>query len=84
MRIVEQYSHLNGLEFLLVHKPHLWQEIKEVIANIDGDLCRIKVSKEKRTLDKLLYSPVEMNQQFKIRLSAKSWDESRVSYWGDQ
>ncbi len=81
MRIVEQYSHLNGLEFLLVHKPHLWQEIKEVIANIDGDLCRIKVSKEKRTLDKLLYSPVEMNQQFKIRLSAKSWDESRVSYW---
>lgn len=81
MKIVEQYSHLNGLEFLLVHKPKLWREIKEVIKDIDGEQCRIKVSKEKRTLDKLLYSPVAMNKAFKQRLSAKAWNESRVSYW---
>ena len=31
MKIVEKYSHLNGLEFLLVHKPMLWREIQEVI-----------------------------------------------------
>lgn len=84
MRIVEYYSHLNGLEFLLVHKPHLWREIKDVIEEIDGNHCKIKVSKEKRTLDKLLYSPVEMNRRFKNRLAVKSWQESRVSYWGDQ
>ena len=81
MKIVEQYSHLNGLEFLLVHKPQLWQEIQDVILDIDGGHCKVKVSKEKRTLDKLLYSPVEMNRQFKVRLAAKSWNESRVSYW---
>ncbi len=81
MKIAEQYSHLNGLEFLLVHKPKLWKEIKEVIRDIDGEQCKVKVSKEKRTLDKLLYSPVEMNRQFKIRLASKSWNESRVSYW---
>ncbi len=28
MRVVETYSHLNGLEYLLVHKPGLWQEIR--------------------------------------------------------
>jgi len=25
MKIVETYSHLNGLEFLIVHKPSLWK-----------------------------------------------------------
>ena len=32
MNIAETYSHLNGLEFLLVHKPALWSEIQSVIA----------------------------------------------------
>lgn len=81
MKIVEQYSHLNGLEFLIVHKPDLWQEIQDVICDVDGEHCKVKVSKEKRTLDKLLYSPVEMNRQFKKRLEGKAWNESRVSYW---
>jgi len=30
---------------------------------------------------KLLYSPIDMNAAFKRRLRAKSWEESRVSYW---
>jgi hypothetical protein len=81
VKIVEQYSHLNGLEFLLVHKPDLWQEIQDVIQDVDGEHCKVKVSKEKRTRDKLLYSPVEMNWQFKKRLEAKAWNESRVNYW---
>ena len=72
MKIIEKYSHLNGLEFLLVHKPNLWQEIQDVIQDVDGEHCKVKVSKEKRTLDKLLYSPVEMNPQFKKRLNAKA------------
>ena len=37
MKIVEKYSHLNGLEFLLVHKPELWQEIESVIHSIDAE-----------------------------------------------
>jgi hypothetical protein len=81
VKIVETYSHLNGLEFLLVHKPKLWKEIQDVIHDIEGEHCKVKVSKEKRTLDKLLYSPVEMNRQFKERLVAKSWKEGRVNYW---
>lgn len=81
MKIVEKYSHLNGLEFLLVHKPALWQELNDVIQDIDGTLCKIKVSKEKRTADKLLFSPVEMNRAFKTRLDPKDWHESRIQYW---
>ena len=27
MRIAAKYSHMNGEEYLLVHKPELWQEV---------------------------------------------------------
>jgi hypothetical protein len=81
MRIAETYSHLNGLEFLLVHKPTLWQEIQSVIAAVDANKCRTKVSKEKTRKGKLLFSPIEMNAAFKRLLRKSSWEESRVSYW---
>ena len=81
MKIIEKYSHLNGWEFLLVHKPNLWREIKTVIANVDAQKCKTKVSKEKTMKGKLLYSPVEMNTDFRRLLREKGWEESRVSYW---
>ena len=81
MKIIETYSHLNGREFLLVHKPKLWREIKSVIANVDAEKCKTKVSKEKTMKGKLLYSPIEMNTNFKQLLREKEWKESRVSYW---
>jgi hypothetical protein len=81
MRIAETYSHLNGLEFLIVHKPSLWKEIKKVIAAVDAEKCKTKVSKEKTMKGKLLFSPIDLNAAFKGLLRAKSWDESRVSYW---
>jgi len=81
MKICETYSHLNGLEFLLVHKPKLWKEIKEVLARVDAEKCKTKVSKEKRTKGVVFYSPIDMNNNFKDLLRAKDWKESRVSYW---
>ena len=81
MKIVETYSHLNGLEFLLVHKPELWAEIQRVISNVNAEKCRTKISKEKTMKGKILYSPIEMNKSFSALLKAKDWKESRVSYW---
>ena len=81
MKISETYSHLNGLEFLLVHQPKLWREIQDVVAKVDAEACKTKVSKEKTMKGKLLYSPVAMNSTFSKLLRARSWEESRVSYW---
>lgn len=81
MKIIETYSHLNGLEFLLVHKPKLWIEIQNVISLVDAEVCKTKVSKEKGMVGKLLYSPIDMNASFKSLLSGAGWNESRVSYW---
>lgn len=81
MKIVETYSHLNGLEFLLVHRPSLWQQITSVIEAVDATACRTKVSKEKTMSGKLLFSPVEMNKAFNTLLGNQNWGESRISYW---
>jgi len=81
MKIIEKYSHLNGLEFLLVHKPGLWKEIENVIKTVDAEKCKTKISKEKTMKGTLLYSPIEMNNAFKKELTKYHWEESRVSYW---
>lgn len=81
MNICETYSHLNGLEFLLVHKPNLWQEINDVVVTVDAEACKTKVSREKRTKGKILYSPIDMNTSFRRALKEKQWHESRISYW---
>jgi hypothetical protein len=81
LKIVEFYSHLNGLEFLKVHKPHLWDEIVSVIESLDGKLSRTKISKEIRTKDKLLFSPKAMNEAMKKSFQTLGWEEQRTSYW---
>ncbi len=81
MKVSEIYSHLNGLEYLLVHKKKLWQELKNVISSVNANQCKTKISSEKTKSGKLLYSPVAMNQEFKQLFSNKNWKESRVNYW---
>lgn len=81
MKIAETHSHLNGLEFLIVHKPMLWEEIQAVVSRLDAGRCKTKVSKERTMRGKSLYSPIELNKGFSHLLRATGWKESRVSYW---
>lgn len=81
MKIATYYSHLNGYEFLKVHKPKLWKEIVEAIKAVDAEACKTKVSREVRTKDKLLYSPIAMNKCVDAELAKRKWHEGRTSYW---
>lgn len=81
MKIAETYSHLNGLEFLKVHKRKLWKEIQSVIQQVDAEACKTKESKEKTMMGDLLYAPILMNERFCELLRELGWDESRVTYW---
>ena len=47
MQIKARYSHLNGEEYLLVHRKALWEEVQDVIAGVDASTCRTKISREK-------------------------------------
>jgi hypothetical protein len=81
MKIEAYYSHLNGLEFLLVHKPSLWDEIKSAIKNVDAEVCRTKISKEKTMRGKALYSPIALNKAFNENFASRDWQQTRTNYW---
>jgi hypothetical protein len=81
LRIVEQYSHLNGYEHILVHKPQVWQDIADAIGLVDAEACRTKVSKEKGMISRMLYSPGHLNERYHEEFELRGWHESRTSYW---
>ncbi|MGB9589083.1 MAG: BglII/BstYI family type II restriction endonuclease [Armatimonadota bacterium] len=78
MRIVYEYSHLGGLEILTVRYPDHLQEIIDAVRAVKP--FRSKVSREKSTAGKRLYSPVEMNRQFREIFAAKGYREIRDVY----
>ena len=73
MKIVAQYSHLNGYEWLLHHHPNLWREIEGAIKAVDAFACRTKVSKEKTMVGKMLFAPDAMNDRIKEELQSRGW-----------
>lgn len=81
MQIKARYSHLNGEEYLLVHRKELWEEVQDVIARVDACACRTKISKEKTMQGRLLYSPGDMNQAFRNGFRAHHWEERRNVFW---
>lgn len=81
MKLAHLYSHLNGLEHLLVHKPELWDEIGNVINGIQADGCKTKECREKRKFGQLLYDPGSLNRAFKSTLETLGWQESRTDYF---
>ena len=81
MRIVARYSHLNGEEYLLVHRPTLWEEVKSVIRKVDAEACRTKKSEERRQEGRMLYSPRDMNRAFKVGLEKRGWSERRKNFY---
>lgn len=81
MRIAQIYSHLNGLEFLLVHRPDLWEEIQDAIRYVDAERAFDKISREKTMIGRRLYSPSGLNRLFKDEFSQSGWHEMRVPYF---
>lgn len=81
MKIAQKYSHLNGEEYLIVHHNDLYKEIKDVIASIDADDFRTKISKEIRKKGNALLSPIDLNKAFNAEFNKKGWSESRYNYY---
>ena len=80
MKIARKYSHLNGEEYLIVHRNQLYEEIKDVIVSIDAERFKTKAIKEE-TKGADLFSPVCLHREFAQRLQRNDWQESRYSYY---
>ncbi len=80
MKIANQYNHLNGLEFLIVNKPKLWQEIQEAIKSIDANKF-LKKSKDKTKTGKTIYSQKLLNKEFERILNPLGWEPQKTPYY---
>ena len=78
MKVVYEYSHLGGSEILKVRYPSIDQEIYNVIRDVKAR--KTKISKEKTMRGKALYSPKDMNLQFREIFSAKDYHEQKDTY----
>ena len=81
MRVAARYSHLNGLEFLIVHHKDLLEEIEEVVGSVDAEGCRTKKSREKTQPGRLLYSPIDMNKALAAGFRERGWMQRRQDFW---
>ena len=81
MKIAEYYSHLNGLEFIQVHKPQLWTEIKQVVASVDASKFRTKISKEKTMMGARLFAPAQINEAIRKSFGRRGWEQRTAHYW---
>jgi hypothetical protein len=78
VRVVYEYSHLGGSEILQVRYPECERDIYEVIALVSAR--RSKVSQERTKRGRTLYSPQEMNRQFRDAFRSRGYRELRDVY----
>ena len=81
MKIGAMYSHLNGFEWIQYHQKEMWEEIEDIIQNINASDFRTKISKEKTMKGKKLFSPSDINKRMKTDFEKLGWFESRTNYW---
>lgn len=81
MKMMQLYSHLNGIEFLIVHRSYLLREIEGIIQSVDASEAFKKISKEKNKVGRRLYSPKALNELFAQEFYARNWQELRTHYY---
>ena len=84
MKVAAFHSHLNGREWLMVHRPGAWEEIVGVIEAIDGPAHKTKESEEKGRLGELVYAPKALNVTFGREFAARGWHPSQTTYWATE
>ena len=78
MKIVGEYSFAGGAEFVTRNFPKQLAEIQSAIREIDASRHKTKESKEKTMPGRMLYSPTELNKQFKKILKPQGWVNYKI------
>ncbi len=80
MKLSETYSHFNGLEFLMIHKPELWKEIENIILSVDFYSIKATISKDVLLPDKMIFNTIEIINRFRDMLTVNNWRDCREIY----
>ena len=75
MKITNTYSFKKGEAFIKKNHPKELRDILNAIKKLDAVSCLTKESREKTMKGRLLFSPLDMNDNLKLRLHNKGWTE---------
>ncbi|GAB4555731.1 MAG: hypothetical protein OHK0023_27290 [Anaerolineae bacterium] len=78
MKIVGMYSMKQGREIITADYVAQFEQIQTIIASVDGEEHRTKISQEKMMSGRVLYNPRSLNQAFKQHFSAFGWHNHKV------
>lgn len=78
MKIVAQYSHNKGRDFIKENHENELREVEEVIRLVDAGKCKTKESEEKTMSGKILYSPKDFNRRFAELFAERRWGKARI------
>ena len=78
VEIIASYSHKGGRKFIETNHPTELREIEKAISVVDADRFKTKISEEKTMKGRELYSPIEINKEFKHILSGMGWTPVRL------
>jgi len=79
LKKVYEYSHLGGSEILQIHHQSANGDIDAVIASV-RNVPKSKRSEEKSKGERMLYSPVWLNQAFRTGFNARGFHEVRLPF----
>jgi hypothetical protein len=78
MIIAARYSHNHGLDIITSHYREELRQVEAVIAAIDSQRCKTKISREKTRTGRSLYSPKSLNAAFRREFESRGWKKRRV------
>lgn len=83
MRIVDVYSHFNGLEYLLVRKPKLWKEIRSIIASVKCPSDRSKAKPpEAACIPSCVFRLTRVVRDFSGLFHLNGWEQRSMLHAG--
>jgi hypothetical protein len=77
MIIAGVYSFNHGREIIEAHYATELAEVREVIASVNSEEHKSKVSREKTMTGRSLYSPKALNRAFKAEFATRDWHSHR-------
>ncbi len=80
MKIANLYSHLNGYEYMLIHRKKLWDEIVDAISSINAN-DYTKTSKARPTSGRDHYDQKAINKKFEEILFPQNWKSVKTPYY---
>ncbi len=76
MRIADKHSHLNGLEYLIIHASSQWEEVVDAISEMQFEVSKTPVTAGTHGSTKTIYPTTKLLGTFERVLVGNSWTSS--------